>query len=342
MRKVCQWMVLSMLVVLVSTPVSAQDFFKGKTIRLVVGYTPGGGFDTFSRLVARHLGKFIPGNPSVIVQNMPGAGSLAAANRVYAMQPGNGLVIVVFHYSLVSQAITGDPVVKFDPSQYIYLGDPTIGALPQILYLRTDLGINNLAELGKVKKPVTLGMTGVGSSASVAGRFLETLGLPIKNVYGYRGSARAMAAVERKEVDGRVTSQATMEGIYKRFLENGWVKPIVSIGDEPRHKPLQGVATVKDLNLNAEQKQMTAFLQDAWKFLRIFAVPPGTPADRVAVLREAFIKAGQSKELREDADRQGIIVDPVSGEEIAKSVMQLKQTPKPIIEKYKKLLGPAE
>ncbi len=133
-------------------PVSAQEpFYKGKLVRIVVGYSPGGGFDTFSRLLARHLKRHIPGNPNIIVQNMPGAGSMIAANRVYAMQPSDGLTIVNFHYSVAMQSFVGDPAVKFDPSKYHWLGEPSIGALPRVLYVRTDLPIRTLDDLKKRK-----------------------------------------------------------------------------------------------------------------------------------------------------------------------------------------------
>jgi len=339
MRKICHCLVLVLLVAFVSTPLAAQEFFKGKTIRMVVGYAPGGGFDTFARLIARHLGRHIPGNPTVIVVNMPGAGSLAAANRVYTMQPGNGLTIVAFHYGLIAQAITGDPNVKFDPGKFLYLGDPTLGSLPETLYVRKDLDIRTLADLRNSKKTITLGATGVGSGSSIGGNFLKWVGLPVKNIYGYRGSANVMAAMVRGEVDGRVTSQATMEGVYKRYIESGLVHPIISMGEEPRLKAIPGVATFKDLNLNPEQQAMANFVVETWKLLRVFAVPPGTPANRVEVLREAFMAAGKSPELAKDAERQGVISAPVSGQRVAKIVRQLMDTPKTTVAAYKTLIG---
>jgi len=146
---------LPALVLWIGEPAQAasESFFKAKTVRLIVGYSPGGGFDTFARLMARYLKRHIPGNPSVLVLNMPGAGSLVAANRVYAMQPGNGLTIVTFHFSMVTQALTGDPNVTFDPSKFIWLGEPAVGGLPQVLWVRTDLGINSLEDLRKSSRP---------------------------------------------------------------------------------------------------------------------------------------------------------------------------------------------
>jgi len=148
-------------VALVQPALAEQSFYKGKTIRIVVGFSPGGGFDTFSRLLAIHLPRYLPGNPSIIVQNMPGAGSMSAANRVYAMQPGDGLTIVAFIYTNVFQYFLGDPKVKFDPMKYHWLGEPTIGSVPATLFVRTDLRIRNLEDLKNSKKPIFLGGSAV-------------------------------------------------------------------------------------------------------------------------------------------------------------------------------------
>ena len=125
-------------------PVSAAPFYQGKVLRIVVSASPGGGFDTFARLLARHIGHYIPGNPRTIVVNMPGGSHLVAANRIYAMRPGDGLTMVNFHYGKVTQALLEDPLVRFDPMKYQWLGDPTQGALPQGLWDRTDLCIRNM------------------------------------------------------------------------------------------------------------------------------------------------------------------------------------------------------
>lgn len=344
-RKKCCSVFLSFLVVLLcalalaAPAAEGASFYKGKTIRMVVGYTPGGGFDTFARLLARHLGSQIPGHPKIIVQNMPGAGSLIAANRVYAMQPGDGLTIVTFHYGTVVSALVGAPEVRFDPMKYLWLGDPTIGGKPEVLWVRSDLPIRSLADLKKRKEPLALGATGKSSSSTVMGEFLRSVGYPVKNVLGYKGSARAMGALERKEVDGRIMSQATMQTIYRRFIKAGSVRPILSIGTDPRVKPLEGVPTLKDLKLNAEQLKMAKFLTTTWALLRLYAVPPGTAPERVKTLRQAFLKALKSPKLMKDAVRQGVVVAPLSSEEVTRTIKELSKSPPEIREKYRKLVG---
>ena len=210
---------------------SEESFFKGKTIRIVVGFPPGGGFDTFSRVLARHLPRYIPGKPSTIVQNMPGGASMAAANRVYAMQPGDGLTMVAMIYGAAFQYFTGDPKVKFDPTKYIWLGEPTVGSVPTTLFVRTDLNIRNLEDLKKRKKPIFLGGSARSSLAGIGSHYLESIGLPVKPVLGYAGSAPVFAAIERKEVDGRISSQETGDGdLVRRHPEAA----------EPPRQRLQG------------------------------------------------------------------------------------------------------
>ena len=313
-------------------------FYKGKTIRIVVGYSPGGGFDTFSRLLGRYLSAHVPGNPSVIVVNMPGAGSIAAANRVYAMQPGNGLTIVAFNAGSLVEAVTGNPNIKFDPRKYNWLGDPAIGSLPEVLWVRSDLPIKTLEDFKNTKTPLAAGSTGIGSASTAATLFLRHLGYPIKPIFGYRGTANVMAAMERKELDARVMSQQTMQGNYRRYIESGLVRPVLSMGEEPRLKPIPGIATLEDLNLNAEQQRIADFLIGTWKLLRLFALPPGTPADRVATLRKAFVDTLNSPDLLEHAKRQKLVISPASPESVEKTIADLYKAPAELLAKYKEIV----
>ncbi len=343
-KRICTRLVPLLAVVFLALslaePVSAQEpFYKGKLVRIVVGYAPGGGFDTFSRLLARHLKRHIPGNPSIIVQNMPGAGSMIAANRVYAMQPSDGLTIVNFHYNVAMQSFVGDPAVKFDPLKYHWLGEPSIGALPRVLYVRTDLPIRTLEDLKKRKEPLALGETGRGTGAAVAGQFLSSIGFPVRNVLGYRGSSGVFAALERKEVDGRITSQVSVQTTYRRFLDEGIIRPILSLGTDLRVKPIPGVATLDDLKLDAKQRKLADFLVTTWSHLRIYGVAPGVPPERLAVLRKAFFETMKSPKLKKDAERQGVIVSPSSWERIDADMKRLSKTSSSTLERYKKLAG---
>jgi tripartite-type tricarboxylate transporter receptor subunit TctC len=318
---------------------SGSSFYMGKTLKIVVAASPGGGFDTFARLLARHIGRHIPGHPKTIVLNMPGAGHLLAANKFYAMQPGDGLTILNFHFGKVSQFYAGDPLVRFDPLKYVWLGDPTIGSLPEILWVRGDLPIYSLKDLKKRKKPLALGVTGIGNSAAVAGEFLRYLGLPVRNIIGYKGSAETFAAIERKELDGRMIGQSSVQMIFHRFYDEGLIRPIIAVGDEPRLKPIPGVATLEDLKLNPDQRKLAEFVTSTFALLRTYAVPPGTPPERVKILRGAFMKSFKDPQLLKDAKRMGVIVAPVSGEQVTKVIQKMSQTSPEVLKQFRRFIG---
>jgi len=326
-------------VALVQPALSEESFFKGKMIRIVVGFSPGGGFDTFARVLARHLPRYLPGSPSMIVQNMPGAGSMTAANRVYAMQPADGLTIVAFIYGTTFQYFLGDPKVKFNPTKYHWLGEPTVGSVPTTLFIRTDLPIRNLQDLKNSKKPIFLGASARTNLASLGAYYLKSLGLPIKPVLGYRGSALVFAAIERKELDGYFTSQETAQTRYRRFLDDDILRPILAFGSDPRVKPFPGIATDNDLNFDPKQRQFADFMIKTWRHSRLFAIPPGVPPERLAIIRKAFDDMLKDPKVIQEGDRLGVRISPSSWQKIEQDIKELSEAPPWIIEKYKELAG---
>ncbi|NIO11088.1 MAG: hypothetical protein GTO40_24970 [Deltaproteobacteria bacterium] len=273
------------------------------------------------------------------MQNKPGAGSLIAANWVYARQPGDGLTMGMFHYSFVTQALMKDPTAKFDPLKYIWFDEPTIGTLPRVVFLRSDLGIRTIEDLKSYKGTLGMAESGRGTGAAVGTEFLKGMGIPIKNIYGYRGSSDAFAAIERGEVDGRVTSQESAITRYKRFLDSDIIRPVLAMGSDPRLKPFPGVATLDDLNLNAKQKKLAQFLTRTWSRLRMFALPPGTPQDRVDTLRVAFRKTLSDKKFLKEAKKQRMIISPAPWEDVVADINGLAEAPPDIVREYRKLLG---
>ncbi len=318
---------------------TAAPYFKGKTITIVVGYGAGGGFDIMARLFARHMPRFIEGKPRFIVQNKPGAGGLITANWVYGKQPGDGRTIAMFHYSFVTQALMGDPTVKFDPLKYIWFDEPTIGTLPRVVFLRSSLGIRTLEDLMNSKKPFAMGETGRGTGSAVATEFLKSVGVPLTNILGYGGSADTFAAIERGEVDGRVTSQESAITRYKRFLDDDIIRPILAMGSDSRLKPFPGVATLDDLKLDPKQKRMAKFLTRTWSRLRMFALPPGTPPDRVKMLRDAFRATLTDEKFLKEAKKQRMIIAPAPWQDIVADIKGLAEAPPEVVKGYRKLLG---
>jgi tripartite-type tricarboxylate transporter receptor subunit TctC len=333
-------MILTMLIALPMNMAFAADneFYKGKTIRMIVGFSPGGGFDTFARALARHIGKYIPGTPKVLVQNMPGAGSLSAANRVYAMQPGDGRTIVVFNAAQVLQAILKEPAVQFDPQKFIWLGQPSVGAVPQVLWMRPQV-LMTFDQLLKVKKPVNLGAAAPGSSMYDMAKYYEEIGLKVNIVSGYGGSSRVFAALDRGEIDGLTITLGLLRGVYSRFLKEGKVVPIMSLGSNPMVKPLEGVPTFKDvakqLKLSKNEIALGEFMITSRALLRLFALPPGTPPERVKVLRAAFLEAFNDPKLRAELARLNVLVAPMSAEQVTDKVKSLIDTSPEILKLYK-------
>ena len=332
------------IVIAISVSVSTQSwasppFYEGKTIRYVISMGPGGGFDTYGRLLARHMGRHIPGNPRFIVQNIPGAGSLVAANLIFQEQPGDGLTMVMLHFAAVTQALVGHPQAKFDPLKYIWIGDPSIGGLPQVIWMRSDLPIRSVADFRNAEKPWRLGSTGVGIGSAISAEFLKQVGFPITLVLGYRSSADVMLALERKELDGYSISQATMQQVFRRYIDSNLVRPVLSLGKEPRLPPLPGAATLDDLKLSPKERELADVFTASQALLRVHAVPPGTPQDRVQVLQEAFVKTLTDDRLLEEAGKMKIVVSPTSGEQVTQTIKQLSQVSPDTLENFKKLLG---
>ena len=205
--------------------------------------------------------------------------------------------------------------------------------------MRKDLPVKTIGDLEKVSQPLTLGVTGIGAGPGIMGTFVEHyLGFKVRNVYGYKGSSDIMVALERNELDGRVLSQSTMQTIYRRYLDADLVRPIFSMGVEPRLKPIPGLTTMKDLEVNEKTRDLADFLIETWKLLRVFALPPSTPESKVDILRTAFNETMKDPALLADAKRQKVIVSPLNGEEVTNVIRKLMSASPALIEEYKGLL----
>jgi len=314
-------------------------FYEGKTIRLVVGYPPGGGFDVWSRLIARHMSRHIPGEPSIIIQNMPGGASLAAANSVYATQRGDGLTMVNFSGTHVVNAVVGMPEVKFDPEKYIWIGSPTPGFRPQVLYVRPDVA-KTLDQFLKAPKPVKLGATGQGTGPFQMAKFLEVGGANVRVVGGYPGTNDVYVAIERKEVDGIFSSQESADTTFKRFSDDGLVVPLVKFGPDNaglRRLDLPDFSDlVKRMGLTAELETLGKFMIHSYDLARMCALPPGTPAERAETLRKAFQETLKDPKLVEEATKMGSVPGPLTASEIEQLVVSMIKTPSAVKELYRK------
>ena len=314
-----------------------DDFYRGKTIRIVVGFTPGGGFDTYSRAIARHLAKHIPGKPAVIVENMPGAASLIAANSVYRSGRRDGLTIVNFLGTQVLGQILGREGVEFDGRKFEWIGAPT--RENPVCALTSASGVTTAQQWTASKTPVKLGSVGPGAPTHDVPRILQAaLGLPIQLVRGYKGTAEIRLAAQSGEIAGGCWPWESLRPTWRSALDAGEATVVLQVTEKPL-PDLPGVPLALGLARTDEARQLIrAGIIVPTTVSRLYAMPPATPADRVRMLRMAFLKTLSDPEFVNDARRAQLDIDPISGEEVERLIGELFRMPPAILAKLKELL----
>jgi tripartite-type tricarboxylate transporter receptor subunit TctC len=316
---------------------AVANYYQGKTVRFVVGFAPGGGYDTYTRTIARHIGKYIPGNPSVIVDNMPGGGSLAAANFVYGGTRPDGLTIGNFSGGMVMQQLLGGDGIEFDARKFHFLGVPTPDNV--VCAVKKDAGFTKLSELINSPRQVILGGTAPGASTDDSVRVLSAaLGVNAKLVSGYSGTATVRQAAENGEVNGGCWAWESIKVTWKSGLDAG---DVVVLGQATRQKlpDLPDVELASDLAKTPEDKELILDgLTLPSTIARPYAVHPDTPGDRVQALRQAFMAVFKDAEFLDEAQKAGLDVAPLSGEEVDRIVSQLFAAPEPVKARLKTVL----
>jgi len=305
---------------LVPVPAWAQaPYYEGKTITVVIG-AKSGSLEIASRIVSRHLGKHIAGNPTVIVQNMPGAAHLVATNHVFNAARPDGLTLLAANPSVGIAQLTKVDAARFDLRKFEWLGSS--GADGVMLSIRPDLPYQTWDELKKADKELIVGTTGPGSNAHDFPLLLkEFAGAKFRLVSGYPANSDVLLAVERKEVD----VWAALGTTIKLAADRGAVRPLVR--GRTAIPGFENLPVDEDLATNKVGKSIMAIRSSPLTIGRAFAAPPGTPADRVKVLREAFAKTMQDKELLADAQKAKIGMSYISAEEVARMFAALMQQP---------------
>jgi tripartite-type tricarboxylate transporter receptor subunit TctC len=329
---------ISLVAFALGAPVyGAAPFYEGKTIRLVVGFSAGGGFDTYSRAIARHLGKHIPGHPAVIVENMTGAASLVAANQVYKVAKPDGLTIVNFHGNQVLNQVIGKPGIEFDARKFEYLGVPVqdSGACA----LTKASGITSYERLKNAKSLVKLGGVAPGDTTYNTARIIkEALNLPIQLVAGYKGTAEVRLAAEAGEVAGGCWQWESIKVTWRQGLEAKNVFVILQINPKP-HPELANVPNAIDLAANENARNLIKFgVHDPASITRPYALPPGTPKERIQLLRKAFLETLKDAEFVADAKKSQLDTDPLSGEQVEKIVAGLFKLEAGLVGQLKEIL----
>jgi len=313
-----------------SAQVSADDFYKGKTIRFVVGLAPGGGYDLSARTVGRHMGKHIPGNPTIVVENMTGAGSLIAANYTYNSAKPDGLFVGIWNSAMVLRQALGDKAMRFDARKFGWLGAPTVGTPHCSIMAHT--GLKSLKDVLATSREIKVGSTGPGSTYDDTPKILNrTIGTKFKVVSGYEGSGPIYVAMRRKEVDGGCWGWESARTTARALLDAKGDEKLIPFlihrrEPDPEVKDLPLIPTVikGEDNLSAYRTWVGTF-----EFQRPFNVPPGTPKERLQLLRKGFAETMKDPEFIAEARKSKLEITYVSGEEVDRYVDQvLSITPK--------------
>ena len=321
----------------------SEPFYKGKTLRFVVGSATGGFYDVWGRLIARHWGKYIPGNPDIIVQNMTGAGSLTATNYVYTVAKPDGLHVILPNNSIYVEQLVGRKEVQFDLRKFHWIGSAAQESM--FLYIRADTPYKSIGDIIKAKEPPKCGSTGTTSSDYIVAKLLElTVGAKINSVVGYQAGTEVDTAVEKGEV---VCRGHTLSGHFGRepfnsWHEKGFDRHLLQTGKKRDNRAAEAPTiyeVMDEFKTNNTGRRVAQALLAGGEFGRPVMATPGTPPERVKILREAFAKTLKDPELLAEAKKSRMDVDYSSGEELETLVKEVLDQPPEVVEQVRKILG---
>jgi len=319
-----------------------EDFYKGKQIQIIVGYDAGGGYDVYARLISRHFGKFMPGHPGVIVQNMPGAGSLRAANHIYVAAPKDGTALATFARNMPLMGVLGGNAnVQFDARKYTWLGSPTSAQDDAyMLWVRKDAKAKSLDEARRPGGPdIILGGTSEGSTdTDVAMLMRKTIGLNFKIVSGYPGSNGLNVAIERNEIEGRFIGQSAVASTQPAWMKpDSNMRPLLQFARATRLAQFPDVPTARELAKEEVARQLIELAEIPYILSRPVVGPPGVPADRAKALQKAFLDMTKDKEFLADAEKLRIDISPVGADEALDMLDRLAKAPEDLKDEIRKL-----
>jgi tripartite-type tricarboxylate transporter receptor subunit TctC len=319
---------------------AVADFYRGKTVRIVVGYGPGSGYDTYARLVERHLGRHIPGHPDVISQNMDGAGSLRATNFLYNAAPKDGSMIAIIGRGLaiVPLVATSDGA-KFDGRKFVWLG--SVNNEVSLAVAWATAGVRTIADARE--RELLVGATGVGvdDTSVFPGVANAIIGTRFKWVSGYRSGNEINLAMERGEVAGRVGwSWSSIKATKPDWLRDGKIYLLMQLSLH-KHPELPGVPLIMDFAKSDDERRALELVFARQAMGRPFVAPPGIPAERAAALKRAFAETMADPSFLAEADKMQLEINPVSAEEVQTIVARMYDAPKPVIDLVKRIVPPS-
>jgi tripartite-type tricarboxylate transporter receptor subunit TctC len=324
-----------------AAPAAADDFYKGKTITLVVANAAGGGYDLYARLLARHMGRHIPGEPSIIVKYQPGAGGLVMANAIYGTAPRDGLTIGLMARANPLERALENPAAKFENESFTWLGTASSFADDAYcLVIRADSSVRSIADAQRPGSPLVFG--GVAAGGTDTDLLLvarDVFGLNLQLVRGYGGVPDINIAMRRGEVDGQAVGMSALRNSMADWLTAGKLRFLVQFGHDTRWQGLPDVPSAHELARTSADQALIALAELPLKMARPFIAPPDLPPARAAILKEAFMATQRDPAYRRDANELQVDISPLAGEEIAQILQRLARSPPDLIRRYKVILA---
>jgi tripartite-type tricarboxylate transporter receptor subunit TctC len=340
MTRSLAWLVVaaSLILFLSVNAANAQaPFYRGKTVRIIVGASAGGGYDTYSRTIARHMGKHIPGNPVFVVDNMPGAGFLISANYMYRVAKADGLTVGHFIGGLFLQQLLGKPGIEFDARKFEYIGVPAQDNY--VLGVNKSTGITGMDQWLSSKSVVKLGGVGAGSATDDIPKVLAaTIGLPMQLVSGYKGTADVRLAFDGGEVTGICNSWESFKSTWRKELDAGELVLVLQNVAKPHPELPKIPLAINYAKTDEAQRLIRALVHSVSPTARPYLLPPGTPKDRVQILRQAFIETMKDPEFLADATKAKLDLNPLDGAELERNVREVFNLDKALIPRAKEIL----
>jgi len=318
---------------------TVEQFYAGKTINFIVPFSAGGYYDSGARLFARYMGQYIPGKPSIVVQNQPSAGGIGLANR-FGVGDGDGLTIGTLQRGLPQLALTGDPTVRFDPLKITWIGSMSAYATDSyILAINASHPVKKIEESALQGVKLRIGSNRSGSTnLTIAIVAQHALGLKYEIVRGYPGAADINLAQQRNEVDGQFADVSFFANNMRDIWEKGGLTPLLQTGRSTRLPSLPDVPLARELTKTPEMRALLEFAEMPFEMALPVAAPANIPKDRASALKKAFEEAAKDPALLADAKKMNFVIDPISGDEVLAVIQRAAKTPRSVIDLYKKLI----
>ncbi len=328
-----------------AAPAAAQtveQFYKGRTLTLYVASAPGGINDLTARLIAKHMPNFLPGKPTIVVQNLAGANGLALANRLYVNAEKDGTAIGILERATPQLAIQGDPNVRFDPLKLTWLGSVSSYANDAyLLQVNASFPAKTVADLKPPGTPARLGTTGAGATNLIFSIIAkDELGLNVQIVRGYAGAAAVFLAQQRGEVDGQINGLSALKAGQRSLWDAGAFRPLVAFSRTTRLPELPDVPIARELTQDPKALALIAFAEAPFFMALPLAAPPDLPPDRAKALQTAFMDMSRDPAFVADAEKLGLDVSPIDGDAVVKLITQMAATPKDVIAQFNQMVAP--